>query len=332
VSTFQAGPNFYIGNHRGADGRYQPLVRGHETPEFEREDATSLAQDAVGHPLTAREVSQYWTARTVEEIRADWGEWVRLMGRKMLMVWNRYEVSDAESPYIHRESSAVLGVLSRTWHFGVLCPLAAVGIMATWSERGRLWVYYALMASMAAAVAAFYVLGRYRYPLALLLIPFASAGCVDVWNRVRGGDVRRLLSRSVAAAMVAAAVNVPVHDERRLNAMARMNVGVALAEAGELAAAESYFREALADHPESAEGHNNLAQALALRGDFTGAVEHYQEALTAKPGLIGVDFNLGVALERVGRIEEALRSYERAVARDPSDAEARKAIERLRSR
>jgi len=332
VSTFQAGPNFYIGNHRGADGRYQPLVRGHETPEFERDDATVLAQNATGRTLSAREVSRYWMGRAFDEIRGDPSGWVRLMGRKMLMAWNRYEVSDAESLYIYGESSLILGVLGRVWNFGVLCPLAAVGIVGTWGERRRLWVYYALIVSMAVAVAAFYVLGRYRYPLAPLLIPFAAAGCVGLWDRLRGGDLRRLLLPAAVAAGVAVVVNWPVHDERRLNAMARMNVGVALAEAGELPAAESYFRRALADHPQSAEGHNNLAQALALRGDFPGAIEHYQAALAVEPGLIGVDFNLGVALERVGRIEEALRAYERATTGDPSDAEARNAVARLRHR
>jgi tetratricopeptide (TPR) repeat protein len=245
------------------------------------------------------------------------------------MVWNRYEVSDAESPYVYRESSVVLGVLGRAWHFGVLCPLAAVGLVGTWGERRRLWVYYALIASMAAAVAAFYVLGRYRYPLALLLIPFAATGCVELWNRLRAGDVRTLLRRGAVAAVVAAAVDWPVHDERRLNAMARMNVGVALAEAGELGAAESYFHLALRDHPGSAEGHNNLAQALALRGDFAGAIEHYEAAIAIEPGLIGVDYNLGVALERMGRMDEALWAYQRAAARDPADAEARAAVSRL---
>jgi hypothetical protein len=329
VSTFQAGPNFYIGNHRGADGRYQPLVKGHETPEFERGDATRLAQQAAGRPLSVREVSRYWMGRAFEEIGADPGGWLRLMGRKMAMVWNRYEVSDAESLFVYGESSVVLGVLGRAWHFGVLCPLAAVGLVGTWGERRRLWVYYALIASMAATVAAFYVLGRYRYPLALLLIPFAATGCVELWNRAQAADVRKLLWRGAVAAVVAAAVNWPVQDERKLNAMARMNVGVALAEVGELAEAESYFRVALRDHPQSAEGHNNLAQALALRGDFAGAIEHYEAALGIEPGLIGVDYNLGVALERVGRREEALRAYQRAAARDPADGEARAAVRRL---
>ncbi len=329
VSTFQAGPNFYIGNHRGADGRYRPLVKGHETPQFERADATKLAQEAVGRSLSAREMSRYWMGKAWEEIGADWGAWLRLMCLKAAMVWNRYEVSDVESPYVYRESSAVLSVLGRGWHFGVLCPLAAVGFAATWSDRRRLWVYYALIVSMAAAVAAFYVLARYRYPLALLLIPFAAAGCVEIWKRVRSGSFQSMAGYTAVAAAVAVAVNWPVHDERKLNAMARMNAGVALAEAGELGAAETYFREALGDHPGSAEGHNNLAQAMALRGDFAGAVQHYEAALSIEPALVGADYNLGVALERVGRIADALRAYERAVARDSADADARAAVKRL---
>jgi Flp pilus assembly protein TadD len=330
VSTFQAGPNFYIGNHRGADGRYVPLVRGHETPGFERTDATRLAQEATGKTLTAREVSRYWMGRAWDEIGADPGAWLRLMGSKMAMVWNRYEVSDAESPVVYRESSLVLGAVGRVWHFGVLCPLAAVGLAATWSDRRRLWVYYLLIASMAAACAAFYVLGRYRYPIAVLLIPFAAAGAVGLWDRLRGADIRGLLVFGAVAAAVALAVNLPVQDEGKLNAMARMNAGVALAQAGEIAAAESYFSGALRDHPQSAEAHSNLGQALALRGEFGGAIAHYEAALAIEPELIGVDYNLGVALERVGRKDEALRAYERAAARDAADAEARAAAARLK--
>ena len=35
LTTFQIGPNFYIGSNADATGRYRPLVRGHETPQFE---------------------------------------------------------------------------------------------------------------------------------------------------------------------------------------------------------------------------------------------------------------------------------------------------------
>jgi len=332
VSTFQAGPNFYIGNHRGADGRYRPLVRGHETPAFERRDATALAQQATGRPLSQREVSRYWMGKAWAEIRGDWAGWLKLMGRKVLIVINRYEIADAESYYVYRESSMVLWALGGVWHFGVLLPLAAIGLMATWSERRRLWVLQGMMATMAAAVASFYVLARYRYPIALLLVPFAAAGVVHLWDAWKRRDYVRCGAPALVALLAGILVNVSVQDERRLDAMAWMNVGVALAESGDLPGAESYFQRAVADQPSSAEAHNNLAQALALRGAFAEAVEHYGAALSIEPNLIGAHYNLGVALEQIGRREEAQGAFARALQLDPSDKQARDAATRLRDR
>ncbi len=331
VSTFQAGPNFYIGNHRGATGRYRPLVRGHETPTFERRDATMLAEREVGRTLSPREVSRYWLSRGMDDIRAAPGSWLLLMGKKSLMVVNRHEVADAESQYVCADFSPVLRGLGTLWHFGVLCPLAAMGIVLTRGRWRVLWIYYALLASMVAAVALFYVMARYRYPLVPLLMPFAAAGCLQAWTCIRAREFRRLgLSLSVGA-IVAIVVNVPIHDEKRLNAHAWMNVGVALAEEGDIIGATAYFRRALEGQAASPEANNNLAQALAMQGDFAGAIPHYETALRSDETLMGVDFNLAVALENVGRLDEAFAHYERAVELDPADAEARAATERLRN-
>jgi superkiller protein 3 len=151
-----------------------------------------------------------------------------------------------------------------------------------------------------------------------------------MWEYVRSRQWRRVVAPGIVALAVAIVVNWPVHDERRLNALAVMNVGVALAEQGDLAGATVKFRGAVGEYPESAEANGNLAQALALKGEFAAAIPYYTAALRAEPNLAGMDFNLGVALERVGRREEALSHYERAVELDPDDAEARAAVGRLR--
>lgn len=330
VSTFQAGPNFYIGNHQGATGRYRPLVRGHETPTFERHDATMLAERDVGRALSPKEVSRYWLSRGMDEIRAAPGAWLVLMGRKLLMALNRHEVADAESQYVYADFSSVLRGLGALWHFGVLCPLAAIGIVLTRGRWRELWIYYALLASMVSAVALFYVMARYRYPLVPLLMPFAAVGCVKAWTCIRAREFRRLGLALTLGAIVAIVVNVPIHDEKRLNAHAWMNVGVALAEGGDLAGATIYFRRAVTGDSASAEANNNLAQALAMQEDFAGAIPHYEATLRADPTLMGVNFNLAVALESVGRATEALAHYERAVKLDSTDTEARAATERLR--
>ncbi len=51
ITTSQFGPNFYIGNNPSADGTYQALRYGRGAPEYERQDATELAERALGRTL-----------------------------------------------------------------------------------------------------------------------------------------------------------------------------------------------------------------------------------------------------------------------------------------
>ena len=56
ITTSQLGPNLFIGNHPGADGSYQSLRYGRGAPEYERQDATELAERALHRSLTPSEV------------------------------------------------------------------------------------------------------------------------------------------------------------------------------------------------------------------------------------------------------------------------------------
>jgi 4-amino-4-deoxy-L-arabinose transferase-like glycosyltransferase len=477
VTTFQSGSNFYIGNHSGASGRYVPLVAGHETPEHERDDAVRLAEAAAGRTLTAREVSRYWHSRAWAEIKSDPAGWIKLLAKKIAMTVNEHEVADAESLYVYAAYSPVLGVVSSVWHFGVLAPLAAMGMWFTRRRWRELWVLYAMIASMILAVAVFYVMARYRYPVAVLLMPFAGAGVIGVGEEVRrlkvegrkskvkggkakvedrkakvegrkskvegrkakvegrkakvegrkakvegrkskvedrkakvdgadsrggrakhplpdgrgsdravaqapdksgmysvggslggrgtdgprarargsevgGSDHRReLVVGLVIGAVAAAGVNVRVFDEEKLNALSWMNMGVALAQRGEMDEARVVFGRAVEVHPTSAEANYNYGMALAMGGDFANAAEHYARAIEAmrlrgeragrerpgvveseRPGLPGLYYNYGVALEGLGRVEEAEAAYRAAVKADPGDADAVRAVERLGGR
>jgi len=329
VTTFQAGSNFYIGNSAEADGRYRPLVRGHESPEFERADATRLAEEALGRSLTPHEVSRYWFGRAWSNVAADPVRWVRLLGVKTLMVINAYEVADVESLAVYARSSNVLWGLSRVWHFGVLFPLGVVGMVLAWRRRKPVGVYAALGVVMVAAVAAFYVLGRYRLPLVPILVPFAAYGVVGVLEAFRARRVIELGGLVLGMVALAVVSHLPVHDRARLDAMAAMNAGVAMARSGELGSATKLFEQAVAAHPTSPEANNNLAQARALAGRYEEAVEYYRRALAVDPDLMGASYNLGVALEHLGRRKAALAAYRDALRVNPGDAAAKKAVERL---
>jgi len=125
------------------------------------------------------------------------------------------------------------------------------------------------------------------------------------------------------------AVNLPLVDETRLDALAFMNYGVAYAAEGSLDDAEAMFRRAVRDFPHSPDAQANLAQALALMGRYEEAIPHYEAALDIVSSLPGVYYNLGVAYEHIGRFTRARAAFRRAVEVEPGDAAARAALSRL---
>ena len=199
VTTSQFGPNFYIGNNPRSDGTYMSLRPGRGAAEYERQDATELAEHAMGRRLTPSEVSSYWSGRALDFVSSEPGAWIRLLGRKALLLWSAGEMLDTESQESHAEWSVLLRGGGWFGHFGLLVPLALLGVVATWRERGRLWLFYAMIVAYAASVIAFYVFARYRFPLVPLLILFASAGLCAAPGLVRGS------SPALRAALVATA-------------------------------------------------------------------------------------------------------------------------------
>src|SRR5205085_4357093 len=132
ITTAQFGPNFYIGNNPNADGTYQSLRFGRGAPEYERQDATELAERALGKRLTPAEVSGYWTDKALEFVTSRPGAWLALTGRKIALLWNATEAVDTESQEAHAEWSMPLRVFGVVGHFGVLVPLALFGAIVSW--------------------------------------------------------------------------------------------------------------------------------------------------------------------------------------------------------
>src|SRR5204863_2761100 len=76
VTTSQFGPNLYIGNNPSADGTYQSLRFGRGAPEYERQDATELAEGALGTRLTPAQVSSYWTDKALAFVTSQPRAWL----------------------------------------------------------------------------------------------------------------------------------------------------------------------------------------------------------------------------------------------------------------
>ncbi len=359
VTTSQAGPNFFIGNNPKSDGTYQALRFGRGAPEFERQDATDLAQHALGRTLTPSEVSSYWTDRALDYIFSQPASWLRLMAKKTALLVNAAEVVDTESQETHAEWSMPLRLLGPIGHFGLLVPLAIFGLIATFppsgaANRSLVWLLYALIVTYAASVVVFYVFARYRYPLVPFLMLFAAAGVAQALTTRRSSLRWQTLAPVAAVAVFAnwpmtlsaawmravteGNLGAALQSEGRLDeaaahyrraialrpeyAAAYSNLGTALRAQGRLDEAVATYERAIALQPDFPDAHYNLANALVDQGKAGAAIEHFQAALKVVPGSAEVHNNLGIALAENGKAEEAMAEFRAALAADPGSAKA----------
>lgn len=328
LTTAQFGPNFHIGNNPDADGTYRPLVFGRGDPRFERRDATQIAEREAGAPLTPAEVSRYWTGRSLRYILSQPADWLRLTGRKVLLALNAAEVADTEDQLSHADWSAPLRFAGHVWHFGLLAPLGAAGLCLTWNRRRQLRPFHLMLAAYAASLVLFAVMGRYRHPLAPMLMLFAGAGAVSIWRmaETRAGWNRQAAGAAGVAAALLVFCNWPVLSMSDMRAVTALNLGTELQAAGRLDEAVEQYRQVLALTPDDALVHSNLGTALAAQDRFDEAVGHYERAVTLAPGDADAHSNLGNALLALDRPVEGVASLRRALAADPSSAEAHAAL------
>jgi tetratricopeptide (TPR) repeat protein len=316
ISTSQMGPNFYIGNHAGAKGSYEPLVEGRANASFEREDATRLAERATGRTLSPGEVSDYWLGQALDFIRREPLSWLALTGRKLLLAVDAGEAVDTESLEAYAQASRVLRGVS--WlDFGVLFALAALGVCVTRDRWPEIGLAAASAAALALSLAVFYVFARYRYPVIPFVLVFAGAGLARLATRgaFRQRDVRLGASLAVGALLVSH-VSIAVGRDGT-----SVNVGSALLAAGRRAESLPYLEEGAATLPDYFPARYYLGLALSQTGDLPRAIQEFDAALRLSPGDYDAHAAIGAALEKQGDTAGALAHLTEAVRIRPESPE-----------
>ena len=251
-----------MGNNPHANGLCQPLRAWRSGPEYERQDAIDLAENAMGRKLSPAEVSHYWFNKAAEFIRTEPGAWLRLLARKWWLTWNAREVMDTDNIEVYYEQSRVLRVLGCVLHFGVLAPLAMLGAWLTRREWRRLWVLYGTVGLLVASSAVFFVFARYRFPVVPVLALFAGAGIVELLRILRARQGRTLVLAVLLTTATAVAANWPVDIGEQL-ATSHYNFGAAFRRQGRTPEAIDQYRRALQVEPTHVMALNNLAWILA---------------------------------------------------------------------
>lgn len=348
LTTSQFGPNFFVGNSERADGTYKPIRFGRADMREAIEDYVMMAEQNVGRKLTRSEVSSYYMQRAVHFIRTHPGDWLGLMGRKFMLTWNAVEIADTEDQYSFADWSLPLRWTDRLFHFGVLAPLASLGIWVTWRQRKRVWLLYVMALAYTAGIVLFYVFARYRLPLVPFLIVFAAAGVAGLCERVityaRGvwlaepGEFDRNALATMAGSVVTVLIvalfcNLPgftVTSKDRMRAVTHNNVGAALIDQQRYEEAAGQYHAALELEPGYAEALFNLGLVFYELDRFDEAIEQFEMAIHLRPIDPDARFALAVVYHRRGRLDDAIKQYREVLKQNPGHAGAKANLDKLR--
>jgi len=304
----QGGINFFLGNNPEARGWFGLAERAGIVTDADPAyfaNTRAVAEADLGRRLRPSAVSRYWLGRGWGWISAEPAAAARLLGRKLALLVDPYELP------IHRNALYYLERFPAGWllpGWGLLLPLALAGLLLVprWEDLHTGLLAVALF--YAGTVVAFFVSDRYRFPLVPLLAPFAgfaAARFVSAGARWCHGAVvpeRRRLGLALGAALGAAAL---------LHAPGFSRVGPT--ERAAFLAIEHYR------HGRAWEEFDDVAAAIAA----------YEQALAVAPGHVESRLRQSVLLGRLGRVDEARAVAETLLSLRPDLDEARRVIEIL---
>ena len=366
----QGGINFYMGNNPDADGKTaQPPARVATHGEF-LDDAylasVALAEEAKGERLKPSQVSQFWYAEGVKFILKQPGEWLKLMSRKFAYFWTGIEVTNNEDTYYFTHFSSVLKLL--LWNkgvafpFGIICPLALVGMILSRKFWRRLLLFYGFIFFYMISVVLFFVCGRYRLPVIPILLIFAGytihygveklkshqyklfACClvsivvIGLWaNAGIGGvtDRNRARAHLYGARAYETLKNYDLAIKEYNEAIELVpdhvqsihGLGIVYMDMDEYGLAEQTFKKVLGIDPYLAPAHFNLGSVYVAQGKYAEAIKEYESALEIDPNYELAAAWSAVVYERLELWDEALEKWERVLQINPDNQQAKSKIE-----
>ena len=297
------GMNFFNGNNPDANGTHNvPRIFDRseaDHPAEQNQIYRAHAEAQLGRDLSASQVSGYWYGRGFDYVTQDPGAWLRLWSKKFLLFFNAHERWNNRSYEVSNQFSWVLRL--PLLGFGVVGPLALLGIVLTARRWRALLPLYGLLAVHLATGVVFFVLTRYRIPAVPVFMMFAASSLIWLWDAVRE---RHFVPAGVSvAAVVLLALGMQTAILKEDLSMAYYNLGNKYQKLGRHPEAIEQYNASLRINSGYISAHNNLA------GSLEASAGHRSDAIAAWRRVREIGRSRGID-RYVERADRHLRSLE----------------------
>jgi tetratricopeptide (TPR) repeat protein len=329
MTTAQLGPNLYTGNNpENTSGRYRPpsfLELG--APEFEEKGFRAEAERIQGRPMRASEVDAFWRGRAAEYIFSNFGTFLGVSLKRVLMLTNAFEIPDNYNiPFMERFSWVLRAPL---FTFGCfVAPLAAAGIYLSWPDRSKFALLYVMLGAYGLSILFFFVFDRYRLPIVPILMLFAAHAIVKSQQLL--GFQMRAIPKTAAAVFLAALllVNIPLPASiggYRDFRTAHLNLALYYATHDRPAEAAAEYEAAAKLNPELQKDptfNYRLGEAYEKSGQMPPALEKYRDAVRIDRHSAEAPYRVGRLYVQEGLYERAAEMFAETLRRDPAYKDA----------
>ena len=312
-----AGLNFYIGNNADYDRTVQIQPGG---PAWLALVTRPRTEAGVTRPSAQ---SGFFFTQAWDFIRTQPLTYLRLQFYKAYLFWHGDEIGRNQDLYFARQYSSLLQVLlwkhGLAYPFGLLAPLALVGLVLNWRNglKPASLLLLTFLGVYSLSVVLFFISARYRLPAIPALLLFAVYGGRELWALWRQSEHRHFVKAIIALALLLAVCNYRVGSmDMEGNAHTQHKLGFVYQEKRLPANAVAAYRKALELDPNIMEAHFNLAVLHARRGHFDLAIDQYREFIRRFPDIDKARLALGDVFLQTRRYSEATSVYERLVTTD----------------
>src|SRR5256714_1413089 len=315
VLSAHSGINLWIRNNSEATGypRFPPGLRAGQAAMLQ--DSIDRAEAAAGHPLKRAAVSKYWSQQASNYIAAHFGDWLKVLARKLRNFWSAFQYDDLSIVTPLREQNVTLpGV-----YFGLVAALSIPGIFLAWRAAPlSRWIFAAIFVTMVALLVVF-ITERYRLVAVPGLVVFAALGLSIVWESLAKKQLRLLAFYLLLLGVSTTAVAWPQRDAS-LWALDAYNSGWQALESNNLPLAEQKLGLACVYVPDNSETLFALGNLRLAQNDPASAQSFYRAVLTLDPKHKGAFNNLGVIALEASNFDIAEEWFRRAENVDPHNA------------
>lgn len=322
ATTSNGGINFYIGNNENADGTF--LVDQSMRTDLYK-GSKRRAELESGRELRSAEVSSFWLAKGLRYAMGHPAREIRLLGRKLLLFWNAYEIPNHYDLNFFKTFSRVLRF--DPFVFAWMIPFGFLGIYVSRRRWREFLPLYMFAGTYMVSLVPFFVTSRYRLPVVPVMLIFSAHGVSWIIRRLAAREKRGWTGAVVVLASSFVFVNLPLVDFTL--GPSRATLGGVYRDMGRHEEAAEQFKLATEESPGFDLAYSNLGSELGRLGRYAEAETVLTRAIEINPLLVPAYSNLGVIYAETGRPEDARRAFTKAVELDADHDEAWEGLARL---